>query len=596
MKYVRITKRIFGMLGLRLREGAIMVLLLMLYAGLEGFGIGLLLPVLQFLESGGDRVPTGGVWPFLTDAADFIHVPLNLATLLLLAFLPILARQFVFYLNTWYTASVMARAVERLMSRAFGAVVHADLSFIDRQDQGELISFLTGQSSKCGQALLIYLRMLGALAITSAYVFVLGLISWKLTVLTVAITLLLSWAVRKILVSSRSYGKDATKATNAAYSAIRERLAAVRLLKMRGREDAESEHVRKLAASFRQAFLKIEMAAARMEVIIDPGLMLAVFLVMWVGVELFGMTLSALGLYMFILLRLNGKSKEINLGRQQLSATMPAFDFVESLLDDAETSRTITGGILPFEGLKQRIEYKDVCFTYGDDGEQVLKGVSLTIPRGSLTAMVGRSGAGKSTFVDTIPRLRVPQSGSITFDDAHAEEFELYSLRKHIGFLTQEPILFNDTIYNNLVYGLDERPSDARVAEALDASYCTEFVRDLPKGLETQIGDRGVRFSGGQRQRLALARVLLQDPDILILDEPTSALDSESEQYIQKAFEAVAVNRTVIVIAHRLATVERADQIIVLHEGTVAEVGTHSQLLELPDGHYKRLFGMQIHV
>ncbi|MDP2402013.1 MAG: ATP-binding cassette domain-containing protein, partial [Actinomycetota bacterium] len=169
----------------------------------------------------------------------------------------------------------------------------------------------------------------------------------------------------------------------------------------------------------------------------------------------------------------------------------------------------------------------------------------------------------------------------------------LDSLRTHIGFLTQEPILFNDTIYNNLVYGLDDLPDDTRIRAALDDSYCTEFVETLPGGLETKIGDRGVRFSGGQRQRLALARVLLQDPDILILDEPTSSLDSESEAYIQEAFHRVAKDRTVVVIAHRLSTVQGAAQIVVLSDGKIVGVGTHHELYEQA-GVYRQLFELQL--
>ncbi|MDZ4179524.1 MAG: ATP-binding cassette domain-containing protein, partial [Coriobacteriia bacterium] len=202
-------------------------------------------------------------------------------------------------------------------------------------------------------------------------------------------------------------------------------------------------------------------------------------------------------------------------------------------------------------------------------------------------------GAGKSTLVDMIPLLRRPTSGAIRFDGIPAGDYDLASLRTRIGFLTQEPILFNDTIEANLTYGLGGDVSDERIRRALEDSYCAEFVDTLECGLATALGDRGVRFSGGQRQRLALARVLLQDPDILILDEPTSALDSESEAYIQKAFERIAEERTVIVIAHRLSTVEKADQIVVLADGRVAEIGTHHELLE-NDGQYRRLFDQQI--
>ncbi|MBE0417163.1 MAG: ABC transporter ATP-binding protein [Coriobacteriia bacterium] len=594
MKYVRITRRIFGMLSVRLREGAVMVALLGLYASLEGFGIGLLLPVLQFLESGGEALPAGGVWPYLRGASEAVGVPINLATLLALAFVPILARQIVYYLNTWYNAILQNRAVERLTTRAFGAVAHAELAFIEAQDQGRLIGFMTGQIGRCSQALIQYIKLLGAVAIIAVYVLILAVISWPLTVIAIFSMVAVSMAMRRILTLSRGYGTEVSKATNAAYSAIRERLAALRLVKMRGREDAETEHVRRLAAILRKAGTRIAMAGAAVEVIVDPVLMLAVFVIIYLGVTGFGMTLAGLGLFMFILLRLNTKAKEVNVGRQALASLMPSFDYVEGMLSEAESARTVAGGTREFTGLREGIEFENVWFTYRLGGTEVLRGLSLYIPKGSLTAIVGRSGAGKSTLVDMIPLLRRPISGVIRFDGVPAEEFELPSLRRKIGFLTQEAILFNDTIWQNLVYGLDGRVADESVRKALDDSYCTEFVKDLPDGLETRIGDRGVRFSGGQRQRLALARVLLQDPDILILDEPTSALDSESERYIQAAFERIAEEFTVIVIAHRLSTVQRADQIVVLGEGRIVERGTHAQLLS-DNGHYRRLFEQQIH-
>jgi len=261
----------------------------------------------------------------------------------------------------------------------------------------------------------------------------------------------------------------------------------------------------------------------------------------------------------------------------------------------AEKSRTIRSGSTEFAGLKDRISLDSVSFSYGDraESELVLKDVSLDIERGSMTAFVGSSGAGKSTLVDLIPRLRDATSGSVTFDGTPVTEFELRSLRRKIGFMTQDALMFADTIRANLLFGLERDVTEAEIDEALDAAYCG-FARELPEGIETDIGDRGVRLSGGQRQRLALARVLLEDPDILILDEPTSALDSESEQFIQKALLRLHGIKTVIVIAHRLSTVQHADQVLVLESGVIVERGTHDQLLDL-GGSYKRLFELQIY-
>lgn len=582
------------MLALGAGESLLLVLLLLLYAGFEGLGIGLLLPVLQYLEAGSSAIPTGGVWGYLVRVAAAIHVPLNLGTLLGFALLPILARQGVYYLNVWYSARIQNRAVEQLSVRVFGALVRADLGFVESEDQGRLISVVAGYIAQCGQAATTYLRLVGSLLIILVYVLLLSFLSWPLALLAAVSMALVSAGVRKIMVATRAYGRAASQATVALTSAVRERIAAIRLLKMRAREEAEIQRVSTLAARVRFANTKIMVSSAQVEVLVDPALMLAVFVIIFVGVEYLGMNLASLGLFMFILLRLNAKAKEVNLGRQSLAAVMPGFDLVETTLVASESARAPQGGTREFLGLRESIEFDAVWFRYEPDSRDVLSGISMSVPRGSMTALVGRSGAGKSTLVDMVPLLRQPTAGRILFDGQPADSFELGSLRRRIGFLGQEPILFDDTIRSNLIYGFEGHCDDARINRALEDSYCAEFIADLPQGLETRLGDRGVRFSGGQRQRLALARVLLEDPDILILDEPTSALDSESERYIQAAFERISQNRTVVVIAHRLSTVERASQIVVLEHGVIVESGTHVELLAA-NGSYRRLFDMQIH-
>lgn len=582
-----------AMLGLRFREGALMVALLGLYAALEGFGIGLLLPVLQYLEAGGSGIPDGSVWPYLLAALEFLHLPISLGTLLLVAFIPILLRQLAYYVNTWYASHVQNRAVSELMVRSFRAIANARMSYVDAQDQGALISVVAGQTGRCGQALVQYLRLLSGVGIIVVYAALLAMLSWQLAGIAILSMAGVSWGVRRILVATRAHGVEVTRVSVDLTSAVRERISALRLVKMRGQEEVEAERVGRLATALQSAATKIAVSAARVEVLVDPALMLAVFVIVYVGVSGFGLTLASLGLFMFILLRLNAKAKELNMGRQALAATMPAFDYVERMLAEAEAVPTFRGGDRVFTGLTESIRFENVTFAYDEAEGQVLEGVSFSIPKGSLTAIVGRSGAGKSTLVDMIPLLRVPDSGVITFDGTPATEYDVVSVRKRIGFLTQEPILLSDTVRNNLIYGLDGPVDEERILSALEASHSTEFVAQLPAGLETSLGDRGVRFSGGQRQRLALARALLQDPDILILDEPTSALDSESEAYIQNALEALHGETTLVVIAHRLATVENADKIVVLENGQVAESGTHEELLARGSA-YSRLFERQV--
>lgn len=589
--------RTWSMLAMRRREFVSIVMQTVLYALLEGFGISMLLPVLTYVEDpAAFSASTGGVWGILVALTDTLGISINLATLLVLAFIPILLRQVVYFANASYIALVQKRVLVRLRTRGFDAVMHGDLSFVVGEGEGNLINTFTTQVNRAGAAVFQFAHLLAAAMVTVLYVLILFYLSPVLTAITVVTMLLISSIVRGNIKRSRGYGAELTALSNIAVSAIKERISAVRLIKMRGQEDAEVQHITKLVDEMEGSQVKIAVAKAAIEITVDPLLMLAVFAVVFVGVTYFHITLASLGLFLFILLRLTQKAKDFNVSRQAVSAYLDSLQFVHSVIERGIASRTVRGGSRMFKHLERDIVFKNVSFAYGDTGREnlVLDGIDLEIPRGSFTALVGRSGAGKSTLVDLIPHLRDVCSGEILLDGVHLTDFELRSLRRRVGFMTQEALLFADTIRNNLAYGLEREPTVAEIEAALAGAYCTDFIAELPDGLDTDIGDRGVRLSGGQRQRLALARVLLQEPDILILDEPTSSLDSDSERYIQKALDAMRGVKTLVVIAHRLTTVQSADQILVLDNGAVLERGTHEELMR-GETAYRHLFGSQLH-
>jgi ABC-type multidrug transport system fused ATPase/permease subunit len=331
-------------------------------------------------------------------------------------------------------------------------------------------------------------------------------------------------------------------------------------------------------------------------VAIEPIFLLGLFGMVYVGAEVLGTGLATLGILMLVLLRIMPLASGVNSGLQNIEVEAASLVNVQRLMREAEEARNITSGLVRFGGLKHGIEFDHVSFSYYGNDQEIwaLRDVSLIISRATMTALVGRSGAGKSTLVDLVPRLKDATQGSVRIDGVNIKEFELTTLRRAIGYLSQETFLFNDTIHNNIAYGMTEATPE-QVREAAKRAYAHDFILETPRGYDTEVGDRGVRLSAGQRQRLGIARVMLQDPDIIILDEPTSALDSESEHFIQLGLDQIRKDKTLIVIAHRLSTIISADRIIVLDHGRVIEEGDHRLLLQR-DGDYSRLFDLQIHV
>lgn len=587
-------KRVFSAVNVQRGEAAGLVGLAAGYALLEGVGLSLLLPVLQYAEAGpGAAEGTGGaLWAVLRAIAAAFHLPISLLTLLALAFLPILLRQAVFYWNAWYSALVSNRIATRLRVRTFARMMNADPGFFEARPVGELAGMVLGQTTVAGTTVLNVIREFSIILLMALYAAILLFISAPLTLVVLAFAVVVSLLVRSSIVRSRSHGARAAEVTQSAYAAIVERLSLVKLVKLRHQEANEVDRVLGYSEDMAAANVRIARLGAQVEVTADPVLMLAAFVTLFVGISVMGLKLAELGMLLFVLTRLNAKVKEFNAVRQAIASGVASIGLVTDIQEQAAEENTIVGGVIPFSGVNAAIEFRDVCYSYADGQDPALEEVNATIPAGSFTAIVGRSGAGKSTMVELLPRLKDASSGSVLFDGVDVREFDLGNLRRGIGYLTQDPMLFNASVRANLTYGMSAEVEDSRIEDALTRAYA-QFVLDLPAGLDTVIGDRGIRFSGGERQRVALARVLLEDPSILILDEPTSALDSESEGFIQRALEALHGSKTIIVIAHRLATVVAADQLLVMAGGRVVQAGTHAQLVN-GEGPYGTLFESQL--
>jgi subfamily B ATP-binding cassette protein MsbA len=376
-------------------------------------------------------------------------------------------------------------------------------------------------------------------------------------------------------------------------SVLQETISGIRLVKASGTESYEEARFAEGSNKYARSSLKLTRLALLAPPITEIiGTLIAV-LILWIGAwqVLQGHTMTGATLLAFLtlVLRLLQPLKQLSQMRTTAQSSLASAERLFEILDSpAEFQRD--------RGTKERavfdreLKFEDVSFSYGD--APVLTGIDLAARKGEVIALVGASGSGKSTLVDLIPRFYEPTKGRITVDGVDTREIKLPALRALTGIVSQETVLFHDTVHNNIAYGAAGKYSQQQIEDAAKAANAHSFIMELPSGYDTLLGERGTRLSGGQRQRLAIARALLSDPPILILDEATSALDTESERLVQEAIDRLLQGRTVFVIAHRLSTITHADQILVLDRGEIVEQGTHAELLARR-GAYYRLHSLQ---
>ncbi len=571
------------------------------------FSVGMMIPILEIIFGMAQDVNTLVPWEFtLRAVSNNLYYYLTLVknnygpdlSLLLVGFFVIVATLLKVgfaYLGAYEAVFIRNGVVRDIRHQIFSKILRLALPFFSEERKGDIMARISGDVAEVENSIMSSLDMfLKNPVLIVVFLVSMLIMSPTLTLFIFVVLPIAGTIIGRVGKTLKKVSREGQDKMGSILTIIEETLGGLRIIKafnaeakMQARFDQELGQYRGI---MNRLMWRRELAHPMSEFL---GTILVV-VVVWFGGKLILSQSSELTgpefiAYLGVFYQIINPAKAFTNALYSIQKGMAAMDRIDLILMADVTIREKEGA-LPVDSLKQEVEYRNVSFAYND--KPVLKSVSVTIPKGSTVALVGQSGSGKTTFVDLLPRFYDVQEGQILIDGTDIRDLKLHDLRNLMGNVNQEAILFNDTIYNNIAFGV-ENPTEEEVIAAARVANAHDFIMESENGYQTIIGDRGSKLSGGQRQRLSIARAILKNPPILILDEATSALDTESEKLVQDALEKLMKNRTSLVIAHRLSTIKNATFICVLHKGEIVEQGTHDELLEL-NGRYTRLHQLQM--
>ena len=583
------------------------ILLSITYVALNGLSLWMVASLINAIMVSPENIPVSPVATASTDSihemlrawtANLIHRPTPLQTLArLCGFLlgVFLVKNLFFYLKNMAAAVMENRLIRDLRNDLFHHIQSLSLAYFDRQNTAEISSIVLHDVTAVRRAATVSLQKIVVEPINVAvFLTMLFIISWELSLLAIPLIPLAALVTTRLGSSLRRRARRSTRQVAGVMTVLQETLRSMRIVKGFGREQDEVRRFRGANRRYYQlVFRRFSLQHLSTPVNEIIGVFIAV-VILWVGGQQVllgrGVGPEEFMSYLIFLFAMLQPLKNLGSVHASIQVGLASAERIFSLLD-VHPDIVERPGAIRLPQFRDAIRMENVTFTYKGGGRPALYDINCEIRKGQMVALVGVSGSGKSTFVDLIARFYDPSSGRITIDGHDVRDLRINSLRNLIGVVTQETLLFNTSIGDNILYG-DLDASEDELIAAAKAAHAWEFIRKLPQGMDTVIGEQGVQLSGGQRQRLAIARALLKNPPILILDEATSALDSKSEKHVREAIVELVHDRTVIVIAHRLSTVQNADRILTLEEGRVVESGSHKELLA-QRGRYQKLHETQ---
>ncbi len=515
------------------------------------------------------------------DASQFHTLPFILLGLMLL-------RSLSGFVANFTIRYVARRVVEALRLHAFAKMLSLPVSFFDANSVGNIsskITYDTEQMSKAATNVAVS-GVRDTFTIIGIVAYMLYL-DWRLTIIFAAVAPLMAYYLKAMTPKLREVGKQVQQTMGTMTQVCEETISGQRIVKIFGGREYEQGRFSAVAAANRRLQIRLARISGMNSMVVESLAAVALSAVVFYSVGKF--SAGEFAAFIGALLMLIAPIKSMTGINEDLQQGLAAANSIFGLIDQSAEKDS---GHQICKKVQGDIEFRSVELRYENAKHDALNALSFKIAPGEKLALVGRSGGGKTSMVNLLPRFYEYQQGQILIDGVDTRDFSLESLRQQFALVSQDIVLFNDTVLNNIAYGSLRNASEADVIEAAKAAHAWQFIQELPEGLQTVIGDRGVRLSGGQRQRLAIARAILKDAPILLLDEATSALDTESERFVQAALDKLMQGRTSIVIAHRLSTIENADRILVMEKGTIIETGTHQTLLK-QQGHYAKLYQKQ---
>lgn len=585
------------------------VLLNILSAVFNVFSFSLLIPILQILFNVGDAtyefIPWHQGMPFneITNnvywyISQYVGTwgPAHVLLMLCLVFCAIVAVKTSCYFGA---AAIMVPIrtgiVKDLRIQIYNKIIVLPLGFFSQERKGDILARISGDVQEVENSITSTIEMLIKNPILIIiYMAVLFRMSWKLTLFTIVFAPVMIGIMSIIGRKLRADSIEAQRYWSDTVSQVEETLGGLRIIKAFLAEKKMSDRFDNITEKMRNKNNQVATRQAMAHPVSEFLGSAMIAIVLWFGGTLILgdnaiIDAPSFMAYMAILYSVIQPIKDLSRAAYSIPKGLASMERIDMILG-AQDSIKDPENPKPLTSFNEKITFKGVCFRY-EDGREILHNIDLEIPKGRNIAIVGASGAGKSTLVDLIPRFYDPSGGSISIDGTDIREVRTRDLRALMGNVNQDPILFNDTIFNNIAFGI-ENATQEQVEAAAKIANAHDFIMEKEEGYQTSIGDRGVKLSGGQRQRLSIARAILKNPPILILDEATASLDTESERLVQEALDKLMCNRTTISIAHRLSTVRGADEIIVMDGGRIVERGKHEELIAL-NGYYKRLYEMQ---